>query len=165
MKRLFLIIVLIPLFLLVDCADKGKKANEGENKVELDTKSSINKDKETAIDKERKGIKIAPALLKEKIENGEAIQISLDDGPTPYGFKGDKIEALQLLDGKFYQVEKRDEKMWINVPHKGEMQIIRLSGKLYVFDDNDRAYEVKVVNNKLIAEATDLMDVLLADKK
>jgi hypothetical protein len=162
MKRLYLIIVLIPLVLLVDCADKGKKANEMGNKVEPNIKSTTNVSHEMRT---TKGIKIAPALLRKKIESGEVINISLNDGPPPYGFKGDKIEAMQLPDGKFYQVEKRDGKTWINIPHKGEMQIIRLSGKVYVFDNNDRAYEVKVVNSKLMAESTDLMNVLLAENK
>ena len=163
MKRLYLIIVLIPLVVLMDCTDKEKKANEGENTVELKTTSSTNSaDK---VKNETAEIKMAPALLEKKIDEGEAFQISLDDGLPPYGFKGEKIDAMQLPDGRFYQIEKRDGKMWINVPYKGDMQVIRLSGKIYVFDDNDRAYEVKVVNNKLIAEATDLMDVLLAEKK
>jgi hypothetical protein len=70
--------------------------------------------------------------------------------------------AIQLPDGKLHQVEMEGDKTWINVPEKGKMQVIRLNGKVYLFDDDNQAYEVKVINNELAAEATDLTDVLLS---
>ncbi len=164
MKKLHLIIVLIPLLILASCSEQGKKANEVQNNAAVDSKTQ-EKSEVATKEKRGNGTEMTPAIMKEKIDSGKIIMLSLNGSPPPYKYQGDKIKALELPDGKFYQIEEKGGKKWINVPGKGEMEIIRLSGKVYIFDHNDRAYEVKSVNDELIAEATDLTNVLLSKKK
>jgi len=72
---------------------------------------------------------------------------------------------MKLPDGNIYQVKQDGDKVFMNIPEKGEMEIIKLSGKYYLFDEDNQAYEVKLMNKELIAEATDLTDLLLAMNK
>jgi hypothetical protein len=105
----------------------------------------------------------APADFQEKVDKGEIIVLTEKGSPIPYESDGNIVKTIKLADGKQHQVEIDDEgKTWITIADKGRVQVIELNDKFYLFDDNDQAYELKVVDNELVAVATSITDELLA---
>lgn len=165
MKKLCLIVFFIFSIGFISCSDKEKdEADLKQTKPEADSKPPVMKNQYTGITENGTIIEKADASFEEKIQEGEIIFLTNEGEPEPFEFGGSKIMAMQFPDGKLHQVEIENDRTWINVPEKGKMQAIRLNEKVYLFDDDNQAYEVKVMNNELVAEATDLTNVLLAMK-
>jgi hypothetical protein len=170
MRNIQIIAVFILSIVFLSCSDRERKETN-QNKPEADSKSLVEKSEFTQkqdgkeITKKETGIRITVAAFDEKIENGEILLLTDKGEPRPYEFIGSKIMTMQMPDGKFHQVEIKNDRAWINVPGKGEMQAIRLNGKVYLFDDDNQAYEVKIINNELAAQTTSLTDELIAMDK
>ena len=172
MRNIQIIAVFILSLVFLSCSDRERKETN-QNKPEADSKSLVEKSeftkkqdgKEKIITKKETGIRIAAAAFDEKTENEEILLLTDKGEPRPYEFIGSKIMTMQMPDGKFHQVEIKNDRAWINVPGKGEMQAIRLNGKVYLFDDDNQAYEVKIINNELAAQTTSLTDELIAMDK
>ncbi len=166
MKKLCLIAFFIFSIAFISCSDKEKdEAELKQTKPEADSKPLVMENQYTGITEKGTIIEKADASFETKVQEGTIIPIEIEtNGDEPFKFEGSKIMAMTLPDGKLYQIEKDGDKTMIDIPGKGKMQAIRLNEKIYLFDDNDQAYEVKFVNKKLYAEATDLTDILLAMK-
>jgi len=147
--------------ILISCSE-NENEKQKDNKSDVNSKPLVHERKINQPDPVNDEKIIAETDFKGKIEKGEIILLTKEGEPYPYEFKGDKIMAMQMPDGKLHQVEVKNERTWMYVPGRGEMQALRLNGKVYLFDDDDRAYEVKVMNKELVAEATELTDELLA---
>jgi hypothetical protein len=162
MKNLCLFSLFIFLMVLIGCSDKDKKdqKNIRENAV-----SNISKNEMTKKSVNEAAEK-AEAPLEERVHKGEVILLTKTANPNSFDFgTSSKIFGMKLPDGNIYQVKQDGDKVFMNIPEKGEMEIIKLSGKYYLFDEDNQAYEVKLMNKELIAEATDLTDLLLAMNK
>jgi hypothetical protein len=160
MKGLILIGFVILLMVFTGCENKEKR-EVGLNRIE---EKNMTEENAVKAEKEETKTEVAAATFEEKVQDGKIIPLTNNGEPEPYKFFGTEIKAMQLPDGKFYQVEIEDDNTVLIVPGHGKMQLIKLNEKFYVFDDDDQAYEIKVVNNELVAEATYLTDVLLSMK-
>ncbi len=158
MKRLFLSLVIILSITLISCSDKKDSAEtskvENNSPVQNgETSNEINaslRNDETAFER--------------KIQEGKIILLYSTDETAALRIDKDKATIVKLPDGKEYPAKKDDDNIILNVPGIGEMQIINLNDKFYLFDDNNQAFEVKYTDNKLYAEATVLTDELLKKK-
>jgi len=170
MKILWVAAFFILSIAFLSCSNKEKdeaESNQTKEGLVKETESKTLTQKNENIGKQ-KGItetgtiieKANPAF-EEKVQKGEIIMLTKDGEPEPFKFAGSKITAMKLPDGKLYQVEEKGDRTMINIPGKGEMGIIKLYNKFYLFDDKDQAYEVKFINKQLFAEKTDLTDVLV----
>ena len=170
MKTLLACGVFILSIFLLSCSDTKK--DEADLKKLND--NSISKEESKSLTQKNEGVqkgsssslssRLAEATIEGKIEKGEIILLSKDIKPNTFKFTGSKISAMRLPDGNLYQVEMDGDRTMINIPDKGEFQLLKLNGKYYLFDEDNQAYEVKFIKKDLVAEATDLTDVLLAMK-
>ncbi|HVO74643.1 MAG TPA: hypothetical protein VMT35_11515 [Ignavibacteriaceae bacterium] len=161
MKNLCLFSFFIFLMLLIGCSDKVKRdqKNIGENPA-----SNISKN--VSIKKSVNATKKSEAAFEEKIRKGEIILLTKTAMPNIFNFgTSSKIFGIKMPDRNIYQVRQDGDKVFMHVPEKGEMELIKLNGKYYLFDKDNQSYEVKLRDGKLIAEAKDLTDVLVAMNK
>jgi len=170
MKILWVAAFFILSIAFLSCSNKEKdEAESNQTKEglvkESDSKSLVQKNEKTGeqkrITETETTVEKAGASFEAKVQKGEIFMLTNDGEPEPFKFAGSKITAMKLPDGKLYQVEEKGDRTMINIPGKGEMGIIKLYNKFYLFDDKDQAYEVKFINKQLFAEKTDLTDVLV----
>ena len=162
MKKLLLFGTVILSLILISCSqEEGDNEGAGNTTEMTDPKTPVHKIE--AVEKNA-GFEKAETTFMERIQKGEIIILTNEGEEEVFEFRGNEISAMTLPDGKLHQVTKDGDNTLINIPGSGELQIIKLNDKFYLFDDNDQAYEVKFKNNMLYAEATSLTDVLLASK-
>ena len=106
----------------------------------------------------------AEAALDGQIKEGRVILLSEEGETIPFKFEGSKIMAVTMPDGKMYQVEKDGDKIMLMVPGEGKMEKRTVDGKIYLVDNEDQMFEVKVENKKLVAVLDDGTEVNLAKK-
>ena len=170
MKNLWFLGIFVFSMFLIGCSEKGKEKEElSQNKEEMMEKTDAKTPDQTEMQmKENQKKEMADvnteAAFQEKVKKGEIIMMTDNGEPESFKFEGSKISAMKLPDGKLHQVRKDGDRNMINVPGKGEMGIIMLNDKFYLFDNNDQAYELKFDKKQLYAEKTDLTDVVLSKK-
>lgn len=166
MKKLLLFGTVILSLTLIGCSQKGdnEEANNMEN-VSTETTDLKSPSRGIGVVKEGVGLERAETTFMERIQEGKIILLTRQSDQEAFELGGSEISAMTLPDGKLHQVIKDGDDTIINVPGKGELQIIKLNDKFYLFDDDDQAYEVKYKNDMLYAEVTELTDVLLASDK
>jgi hypothetical protein len=164
MKILWFLGLFVFSMVLTGCSEK-EKVELNQTKEELVEETDTRTPAQTEKPKEETGNVKAEVSFQEKVNNGEIILLTVGGEPEPYKFGGgSKITTMKLPDGKLYQVREDGNRTMFNVPGKGEMGIIMLNDKFYLFDDDDQAYEVKFDNNQLYAEKTELIDIILSKK-
>jgi hypothetical protein len=165
MKKLLLFGTVFLSLTLIGCSQKegDKEENDMEN-ISTETTGLKSPSRGIGVEKEGAGLERAETTFMERIQEGKIILLTKKSDQDAFELGGSEISAMTLPDGKLHQVIKDGDDTIINVPGKGELQIIKLNDKFYLFDDNDQAYEVKFKNNMLYAEATSLTDVLLASE-
>ncbi len=158
MKRLLLGFAFILSITLISCSDKKDNAETskvGNNTVvqngEMSNKSSAS-------------LRSDETTFERKIQEGKIILLYSTDETAALRYDKNIATTITLPDGKEYQAKKDDDNILLNVPGKGEMQIINLNDKFYLFDNRNQAYEVKFNDNRLYAEATSLKKELLKNK-
>ena len=167
MKNLWLIGLFFISISLIGCSEKGKEDSKiDQTKEGLNAQENMDNGNNIKQKGKKTGAIItkADAAFEAKVQKGEIILLTINGEPEPFKFEGSKISAMKLPDGNLYQVKEDGDRTMINVPGKGEMGIIMLSNKFYLFDDDDQAYEVKFINKQLFAEKTELTDVILSRK-
>ena len=177
MKNLWFIGLFVISIALIGCSGKGKE----DTKLNQTKEGVVNEPGATANTQgnmvngennpQQKGTTVgslitkADAAFAQKVQNGEIIMITDEGKQEPFKFNGSsKIKAMKLPDGNLHQVVEKGDRTFINVPGKGEMGIIMLNHKFYLFDDKNQAYEMKFINQQLFAEKTDLTNVVLSRK-
>jgi hypothetical protein len=171
MKNLWFIGLFIISVTLIGCSDKEKDNKAKETLVKETDSKTLAQEK----DGNRNNIKgttqtgaiitKADAAFESKVQKGDVVLLTINGEPEAFKFDGgSKITAMKLPDGNLYQVKEDGDRTMINVPGKGEMGIIMLNDKFYLFDDDNQAYEVKFSNKQLFAEKTELTDVILSRK-
>jgi hypothetical protein len=166
MKNLWFIGLFILSIAFLSCSDKDKNENElGTTKEGLVEKTDAKSPAQTEKQKKQIEVAKADAAFEAKVQKGDVVLLTINGEPEAFKFDGgSKITAMKLPDGNLYQVKEDGDRTMINVPGKGEMGIIMLNDKFYLFDDDNQAYEVKFSNKQLFAEKTELTDVLLSRK-
>jgi hypothetical protein len=162
MKILLLCNALILSIALISCSERSEDAqeiNKEDNAVE-ERESINNKYTGTTGTNSSSGNE-----FEKRIQEGEIILLYNDTESAAFRSAEDEVNTITLPDGKMYEVEKDDDVTLLNIPGKGKMEVINLNDTFYLFDEQNQAYEVKYINNKLFAEATSLTDVLLERKK
>jgi hypothetical protein len=178
MKNTFVIMIFIAGIILSGCSNKQKDEAQLENKkqdsvktIEKSTPVAKDQDVKTTMTESKKKIKSADANSSEKaeasldikIKEGKAFLIS-DGDSTPLKTEGDKVLAINMPDGKLYPVEMKGSKKIITVPGKGKMESKMIKGKMYLVDSDNKMYEVKVINKKLVAMFSDGIETKLVKK-
>ncbi|HSP88342.1 MAG TPA: hypothetical protein VLN45_09430 [Ignavibacteriaceae bacterium] len=167
MKKLFVMALFILSLTFISCSDKEKnETNLNKDKAETDSKSVSEGNKSTQKQNLETATRIerADASYETKVEEGTIIPILIENDQKAFEFSGNKILAITLADGKLYQIEKDGDKTIIDIPGKGKMQAIKMDDKVYLFDNDNKAYEVKFEDNKLYAERSDMTKILLSKK-
>jgi hypothetical protein len=165
--------------IFISCTDKEKEEAELERirQDSIRVADSLSKAQETArlerqrIERKRImeqgdtfGPEKAQTSLEGKIAEGKVIVLT-DDGETmPFRIEGNKVMAVSMPDGKLYQVSKDGDKIMLQVPGKGEMERREVNGKIYLVDKDDTMYEVKLMNNKLIAVIDEDEEIILSKR-
>jgi hypothetical protein len=165
MKNIWFISLFILSIVLMGCSETNKDNEELSQTNTGMVEKSGTKMNQTQKQKKETGMVYTDAVFEQKVQNGEIIMISKEGESESFDFNNEtKIKAMKLPDGNLHQVREDGDRTYINVPGEGEMGIIMLNDKFYLFDDDDQAYELKFANNKLFAEKTELTDVVLSRK-
>jgi glucose/arabinose dehydrogenase len=106
----------------------------------------------------------AEAALEENIKEGKAFLISDENESIPLRMEGSKVMAMTMPDGKLYPAEMDGNKAYVTIPGKGKMERKIINRKIYLVDNDDKMYEVKVIDKKLVAVLTDRTEMKLAKK-
>jgi len=165
MKWLLSNMIIILFLILTGCSEKNETADAGRisGGTTMNTEGNETTLRE-ALEEHNTVIKTEQIAFERKIQEGEVILIYKKSGPAGIISDENQYTKLTLPDGKEYRARKDNDKTLLNIPGKGEMQIINLNDNFYVFNDDNQAFLVKYDKNRLFAELTNLSDELLKNR-